>query len=263
MTLSRRQLLTLPLALLLAPRFGRAAPAVRAAAYHADIGVLFSLFTFSLDGSVDEEVDRIAGRYRVLIAGEGDGVVNRIESAGFIRGERLAPAATTLFFSVRGRESRTQISYDYDQGLVHYRHASQTFLLGRRRVAEDVIRIPAGQPLDDVVTATVNYAKDLLEGDGQGAYRTLVVRRARPPREGPDEVQAGGYRAEIVPLRFTVTQGQGSGRAVCLLDLTRFSSWASARNPAQITFGPDGRPDSIRVSLMLGTSFRVTFQSAS
>ncbi len=262
MILSRRQFLALPVALLLAPRIGRAASPVRSTTYHADVGVVFNLFTFSLDGAMEEEVDRVAGRYRVLVAGEGSGIANRIESEGFIRDRRLLPTATTLFFSARGRESRTQIRYDYDQGLVHYRHASQTFLLGRRRVAEDVIRIPADQPLDDIVTATLNYAEGLMEREGPGVYRTFVVRRARPPHEGSDDVQPGGYRAEVVPLRFTVTQDRESGRAVCLLDLTRFSSWASAHEPARITFGPNRRPESIRASLILGTSFRITFQSA-
>ena len=263
MALSRRQFLVSLLALPLAPRLGWADRPARSGTYHADIGILFNLLTFTLDGSVDEQVDRIAGRYRVLVAGDGPGIANRIESEGLIRERRFAPTATSLFFSVRGRESRTHVSYDYDHGVVHYRHASQTFLLGRRRVADDVIGIPVGQPLDDIVTATLNYAEGLLEVDGKGDFRTFVVRRARPKREGPDEIQAGAYRAEIVPLRFTVTQDRESGRPVCLLDLTRFSSWASPDNPARITFGPNRRLESIHASLMLGTTVRITFQATS
>lgn len=260
MTLSRRQFLAFPLALILAPRLGWGDQQVRAAVtYHADIGVLFSLLTFTLDGSVDEEVDRIAGRYRVLVAGEGPGISNRIESAGIIREGRFAPTATALFFTLKGRESRTHIGYDYDRGLVHYHHASRTFLLGRRRVADDVIRLPAGQPVDDIVTATLNFAQNLLEVDGQGGYRTFVVRRARPEREGPDEVQARGYRAEIVPLRFTVVSDKESDRPVALLDLTRFSSWASPSDPARVTFAPNRRLETIQARLMLGTTVRIKF----
>lgn len=259
MTLSRRQFLALPLAFLLAPRAARARPA-RAATYHAEIDILFGLFTLALDGLVDEEIDRTADRYRVVVVGEGDRVAHRIESAGLVRGGRLSPLVTSLSSRVLGRESRTQIRYDYDRGLAHYHHASETFFLRRRRVAEDVVRIPAGQPLDDVVTAALNHAAGLLEADGPGIYRTFVVRRARPPKEGPDDVQPGGYRAEIAPFRFTVTQDQESGRPVGLVDLTRFSSWASASKPARITFGPNRRPEAIHASLMFGTSFGITFQ---
>ncbi len=260
MIVSRRQFLAALLAIFFTPRLGRADQPVQSATYHADIGILFGLFTFTLDGSVDQQVDRIAGRYRVLVAGDGAGIANRIESEGLVRDRRLTPTATSLFFRVKGRESRTRISYDYDRGLVHYRHTSQTFLLGRWRSVDDVIGIPASPPLDDLVTATLNYAEGLLEADGQGGYQTFVVRRARREREGPDEVQAGGYRAEIVPLRFTVTPDSESGRAMCFLDLTRFSSWASTSNPARITFGPARRMEAIQARLMLGTTLRITFQ---
>jgi len=256
--LSRRQFLVLPLVLLLGHRLVQADQPVRfAATYHADIGILFSLLTFTLDGSVEERVDRPAGRYRVLVSGEGSGVANRIESVGLIRERRFTPTTTTLFFSIRGRESRTHISYDYDHGLVRYRHTSQTFLLGRWRRAEAVIGLPAGQPVDDIVTAVLNFAQNLLEVDGEGVYRTFVVRRARPEREGLDEVQAGGYRAEIAPLRFTVVSDTESGQPVALLDLTRFSSWAHADHPARITFGANRRPETIQASLRLGTTVRV------
>jgi hypothetical protein len=189
--------------------------------------------------------------------------VNRIESVGIVRSQRFAPMATTSFFSIRGRESLTQIRYDYDQRIVHYYHTSETFFLGRRRVAEDAIGIPADQPLDDIVTATLNYAEGVVERDGQRAYRTFVVRRARPEQEGPDDVQAAGYKAEIVPFRFTVTQDGEGGRPLCLLDLTRFSSWARAGQPARVSFGPDRRPESIHAPLMLGTTVQIRFQPTS
>jgi hypothetical protein len=261
-TLSRRQFLALPLAPFLALRFAGADPLVGSgASYHADIGLLFNLFTLTLDGLVDEQLDRIAGRYRVQVAGEGPGIANRVESAGVIRERRFTPTTTTLFFHLKGRESRTQISYDYEGGLVRYRHASQTFLLGRRRLADDVIALPASQPLDDVATATLNFAQNLLEVDEAGAYRTFVVRRARPEGEGPDEVQAGGYRAQIVPLRFAVVPEPEGGRLVARLDLTRWSSWARTGHDARITFGSDRRLEAIQASLMLGTTVRVTFRT--
>lgn len=264
MTLSRRQFLALPLALLTASRLGRAdEPPHASASYHADIGILFNLFNFTLDGSVDEQVDWIGGRYRVSVFGEGPGIANRIESVGVVRQRRFIPVVTSLYFNVRGRESRTHISYDYTHGLVHYRHASQTFLLGRRRASEAVLELPSGRPLDDVVTTALNYARNLLQVDEQGAYRTFLVRRARPEREGPDDAQAGGYRAEIVPLRFTVVSEQDSGRPVALLDLTRFSSWARVGSPARITFRPDRRLESIQARLMLGTTVAVRFHETS
>lgn len=262
MSLSRRQFLVALLALPLSPRLGLADPILRTATYRADIGVLFNFFTFTLDGRVEEQVDRISGRYQVLVAGEGPGIANRIESAGLIRERRLAPTTTSLFFRVGGRESRTHVSYDYGRGLAHYHHASQTFLLGRWRRGADVIEIPVGQPLDDIVTATLNYGEGLLEGDGEGAFRTFMIRRARLKREGLDEVQAEGYRAEIVPVRFTPTQDSPGGQPVCLLDLTRYSSWAIPGNPVRVTFGPSRRPESIHVSLMLGTTVRITFQGS-
>ena len=192
MILSRRQFFTSLLALLVAPRLSRADLASRSITYHADIGILFNLFTLSLDGKVDEQVDRGAGRYRVLIAGEGSRITNRIESVGVIRERRFVPTLTASFFSVRGRESRTHISYDYDRKLIHYRQTSQTFFLGRERLAEDFLGVPVGQPLDDVVSATLNYAEGQLDRDGQGAYWTFVVRRRRSEREGPDDVQPEG-----------------------------------------------------------------------
>ena len=259
--LSRRQFLALPLALLFAPRLGQASELVRSATYHAEIAILFSLFTFTLDGTVDEDVDRIAGRYRVLIVGDGPGIAQRAESVGRIRERRFTPTATTLISTIRGRVGRTQISYDHERGLVHYHHTSETFFLGRRRMAEDTIPIPDGQRLDDVLTAALNYGQGLLETDGPGRYRTLVVRRARRAGEGPDEIHPGGYRAEIVPVRFTVTQEGETGRPVVLLDLTPFSSWATTGHPARIIFGPDGRPESLQVPLILGTTARARFHS--
>lgn len=259
--LSRRQFLALPLSLLLIRRPGRAEPLVRAAAYHADARVLFGLFSFVLDGSIHEEVDRTAEQYRVVLVGEGPGIRNRIVSEGVIRQRRFVPRSTSLHFSVKGRESRTQITYDYTRRVIDYHHRSQTFLLGRWRVSDDVIRIPAGQALDDAVTVFLNYAEGVLEEEERSSYRTFVVRRARAEREDPDDVQAGGYRADIAPLRVKVLQDPEGGRPMWLLDLTRFSSWAMARHPVRVVFGPSRRPEAISVSLVLGSSIHIGFPS--
>jgi len=258
---SRRQFLAFPLVLLLGPRPGRAEPLVRSTPYHVDIGILWNLFTFTLDGRLDEQLDFAAGRYRVLITGEGPRIENRIESAGLIRDGRFTPTATSLFFRARGRENSTRISYDYDGGLVHYRHVSETFLLGRRRVAEDRLEIPARQPLDDIVTVVLNYSEGSVGRDGRVEHQTFVVRRARREREGFDEVQAGGYRAEIVPLRYTVTRDGETGRALCLLDFSGFSAWASPDKPARISFGPNRRLEAIDIFLSLGSSIRIKLEA--
>lgn len=230
--------------------------------YQVNIGILFGLFTFGLSGSVEERIDRAAGRYHVVVAGEGPGIANRLESRGVIRSRRLVPTATRLFFNIRGRESRTAITYDHDRGLIEYDHVSHTFLLGRRREVRDLLRPLPDQQVDDVVTAALNYVEGALEADATGAFRTYVVRRARPEGEGPEEVQPAGYRAEVVPLVFRVAPDQEGARRVAQFDLTRFSSWARTGNPARIAFGADRRLESIQADLILGTTVRITFQPA-
>jgi hypothetical protein len=229
--------------------------------YQVNIGIFFGLFTFGISGSVEERIDRAAGRYHVVVAGEGPGIANRLESRGVIRGRRLVPTATRLFFNIRGRESRTAITYDHDRGLIEYDHVSHTFLLGRRREVRDLLRPLSDQQVDDVVTAALNYAEGALEADATGAFRTYVVRRARPEGEGLEEVQPAGYRAEIVPLVFRVTPDPQAPRGVAEFDLTRFSSWARTRSPARIAFGSNRRPASIQAELALGTTVRITFDA--
>ena len=136
MVLTRREFLTsVPLILLLLDRrlAGAGERSGRRAGYHMDAGVFFGLFAFNIDGSIHEQIDRAAGRYRVVVAGQGSQIANRLESAGIIRGERFLPTATDIFLNLRGRESRTTIAYDHDRGLIDYHHVSQTFFLGRRR----------------------------------------------------------------------------------------------------------------------------------
>ena len=136
MVLTRREFLTtIPLVLLLLDRrlAGSGEQSRRGASYHVDAGVFFGLFAFNIDGSIEERIDRAAGRYRVVMAGQGSQIANRLESAGIIRGGRFLPTVTDIFLNFRGRESRTVIAYDHDRGLIDYHHVSRTFFLGRRR----------------------------------------------------------------------------------------------------------------------------------
>lgn len=166
-----------------------------------------------------------------------------------------------MLFSVWGRESRSRLEYDYDQGLVYAWYRSETFLLGRTGVGEDRLRMPTGQPLDDAVTVTLNYAEGLLERDPQGGYRTLVVRRKAPEPDGPDGARGSSYRAEVLPLRITVSRDREHGRAMCLLDLTAFSSWARNSDPAWVVCGASRWSESIEASLILGSRIGIRFQT--
>src|SRR5438876_1232377 len=64
---SRREFLTLPLALILAPLIGGrpagAAPDARKTKYGADISILYGVLTYRLEGTMTETVDRGAGQY--------------------------------------------------------------------------------------------------------------------------------------------------------------------------------------------------------
>lgn len=267
MGLSRREFLTTSILLplfLFNRRFPQAqAQSRQGATYHVVAGVFFGLFTFNLDGSIQEQIDRAAGRYRVVVAGQGSQIANRLESTGIIRGRRFVPSATNIFLDLRGRESRTAIAYDHVRGLIDYRHVSHTFFLGRRREVHDIVHPYPDQQVDDLVTATLNYAEGALQTDATGAFRTYVVRRTRSENEGPDDVQLAGYRAEIVPLVVSIGHEPAGGRDVGWLDLTRLSSWARRGTPLRIAFGPDRRPESIQADLVFGTSVRITFQSTS
>ena len=79
--MDRRQFLTLPLAMVLAPLGplrALAGPEARRATYAVDVGILYGLLSFHLDGTITEAVDRAAGRYEVKMAGEGDGIAHRV-----------------------------------------------------------------------------------------------------------------------------------------------------------------------------------------
>ena len=176
---------------------------------------------------------------------------------GTLRDGRWAPLRFTDRFVVYGRESRLEIVYDYAGGLIQYRGRAETFLLRRLRVTDDAVSLPAGGHVDDVVSATLNYAERRWLPESDGRLVSRVVRRQRIPGERPDEADRR-YRAELVPFELRV-EPQAGGRASALLDLTRFSSWAREDEPARIVFGADRRPEAITASLILGTSLAIRF----
>jgi hypothetical protein len=263
-TVSRRRFLALSLLPWALPRWARADTGGRSVrAYEADIGILFKLFSFTIKGTVAEDIDRAAGRYRVTLTGQGAGVSTRTEAAGIIRDGRFKPTEVTSVHTVRGRDNTTTLKYDYERGLVEYHSVSYTFFLGRRRQADDVLHLAPGQHVDDLFSAELNFAAGKLDVDPDGAQRLTVVRRARPADEGPDDTSGGIYGAELVTLRFRPAPEAGSGRLVALIDLTGFSSWARASKPARVAFAGDRHLESIESSMILGTSFTVRFAAAS
>jgi hypothetical protein len=266
--ISRRQFLTLPLALLLAPvglslsraggGTGRAwaQPESRKASYAVDVGILYGLLAFHLDGALNEAVDRATGRYDVRMAGEGDGIANRIESRGVFQDGRWTPRETHSWFSVKGRESRSDVAYDWTRRTIAYHFRGETFFLRRLRVADDLVPVPEAVHVDDAISATLNYADGRWPPRGDGSYQTHVIRRKKAETEGPDDVQTS-YRAELVPLVLRVLPDPESGKFTALFDLTRFSSWAKQGQPARVTFGPDRRPEAMTMPMILGTSVKI------
>ncbi len=249
------------LALMIAGALARRAQAdsrgeSRRASYVASVAILYGLLRFELNGTIDEWVDPGGGRYEVRISGQGTGISNRIESSGMLRDGRWTPLRTYALFVVQGRESRSEVSYEHTRRVIEYHSRSETFFLRRVRLAEDVLPVPAGMHVDDVISATLNYADDRWGVQPEGTLVTHVVRRRRSAREGPDDVETA-YRAELVPFVLKITPEPGSGNPTALFDLTRFSSWARETQPARIVFGRDRRPELITSSLILGTSITI------
>jgi hypothetical protein len=224
------------------------------------VALLFGAFRFDESGIIEEAVDRATGRYDVRITGRGREMTTEIESTGALRDGRWVPIRFTDRFVVYGRESRLEIAYDHDRRLIQYRGRSETFLLRRIRTTDDDVPIPPGLHVDDVVSATLNYADGRWPPEADGALATRVVRRQRVPGEGPDDAQRP-YRAELVRFELRLAPG-ADGRATAALDLTRFTSWAREDEPARIVFGPDRRPETITASLILGTSLTIQVQPA-
>jgi hypothetical protein len=245
-----------PLALLLGR--GRASGASQTrSTYRLDLGVLYGLLSFSAAGTLTEEIDRAAGRYRVTVSGQGLGITHTNAYEGIIRGGRFLPVESRGSHVVRGRENTTLIRYDHDRSVIEFHAVSYTLLLGRRRQVDDVLRLAPGQQVDDSASTSLNFEAGKLEPDADGYYRTLVVRRARAETEGPDDVSPSGYRAELVPLRFRVAPDPSSGRFVGSLDLTSLSSWARSGQPGRISFDPERRLESVQSPLILGSTVTI------
>jgi hypothetical protein len=257
--LSRRQVLALlPLGLLLGRTWAHAQEEARSVfGYQLDLSVLYNLLTLSLSGTVVQEIDRRAGTYRVVMEGQGTGITTRTEATGIIRNGRFKPLETRAVHHFRGRQNTSNTTYDYDRQQVEMHGVSHTLLLGRRRQVDDVLDIPPGRHLDDLISAELNFANHMLEHEPDGTYLAWVVRRARPSNEGPDDVKAGTYRAEIVPLRFRPSPDTITGRLTAMIDITRFSSWARLDRPARVTFAPDRQLESVESFLLYGTTLAV------
>src|SRR5256712_10834792 len=225
--IDRRQFLTLPLGLLLAP-LARAQAAVEAhrAPYGVDVSLLYGALTYRVEGTLTETIDRPRGRYDGAIAGEGDGIATRIESVGIIRRGRWAPLRSRSFFSVKGRESRSDITYDHAGRSIEYHFKGETFFFRRLRVVDDVLPIPEGVLVDDSISAPLSYGDQRTAPQADGSFVTHVVRRKVARNEGPDDVQRH-YRAELVPFKFKVAVDAATRKTVAQIDLTRFSSWAN------------------------------------
>jgi hypothetical protein len=261
-SLTRRRFLTLPLALLLAP----AARALgegdaRRTSYEADASILYGALRYRVAGSIDEQVDRAAGRYEVRMEGQGTSFSNRAEASGVLRDGRWAPLQSRSWVKIAGREGRSEVMYDYERRAVQYRSRSETFFLGRVRVIDDLLPLPQGVHVDDTMSALLNHADGFWRPGPGGTLETRVVRRRREPREGVEET-AGVRHAEIVPVALRLDADQSGATRTASFDLTHFSSWALADRPAQVVFGPDGRPQQVTSRLMFGTSLTVRFQPA-
>src|SRR5262245_54345327 len=96
---SRRRFLALSLASVLAPRTSAFADAQRRQRrYTADVGIFYSLLTFRLPGTIEEHVDRAAGRYEITVVGQGNSIDNRLEATGSLVGGRWTPARSASIF---------------------------------------------------------------------------------------------------------------------------------------------------------------------
>lgn len=259
--IDRRRFLTLPLALFLTPLVrAHAAPETHRVPYGVEVSLLYGTLVYRVDGAMTEVVDRPGGRYDVTIVGEGDGIVTRVESAGALGQGRWLPLRSRSYFSVKGRESRGEVTYDHARGSAEYHFKGETFFLRRLRIVDDVVPLPAGLLVDDSISATLNYADRRWAPRPDGSLVTHVVRRRLAPNEGPDDVQTR-YRAELVPFKLDVGVDATTKKPIAHFDLTRFSSWAKRDQPALVTFGPDRRPEHLSLPMILGTSVQIRLKA--
>lgn len=259
--ISRRQFLTLPLGLFLAPLArAHAAPETHRVPYGVEVSLLYGALVYRVEGAMTEVIDRPGRRYDVTIVGEGDGIVTRVESAGALGQGRWIPLRSRSYFSVKGRESRGEVMYDHARGSAEYHFKGETFFLRRLRIVDDVVPIPAGLLVDDSISATLNYADRLWAPRPDGSFVTHVVRRKLAANEGPDDVQTR-YRAELVPFKLDVGVDATTKKPIAHFDLTRFSSWAKRDQPALVMFGPDRRPEHLSLPMILGTSVQIRLKA--
>jgi hypothetical protein len=254
--MNRRKFLVLLLAALAAPpaaALGAVDP--RKTGYTVDVAILYGMFTLQLRGTVDEVVDRTAGRYDVTISGEGQRIANRAEYHGVLREGRWVPVRSATWLQVVGRESRRSIAYDHEARRAVYRYRGETFLRRRLREVDDTLALPDAS-IDDAVSAALNYADGRWRPDADGSFRTTVIRRRRPAAGGPDEATRP-LGVEPSPIALRIGQDPRTGTSVARLDLTGFSSWAREDQPARIVFDAERRPALIDAALSLGTSIDV------
>jgi hypothetical protein len=214
------------------------------------------VLTYRVQGTFTQSIDRPGGRYEATVEGEGDGIANRIESTGALHQGRWVPVRSRSFFSVKGRESRGDIAYDYVRGRIEYHFKGETFFLRRLRVVDDVLSIPPGLLVDDSISASLNYTDRLWKPGADGRLVTHVVRRKMAPDEGPDDAQA-----ELVPFKLEVAIDATTQKPIAHFDLTRFSSWAKQGQPALVTFGLDRRPEQLSLPMILGTSVQIRLKA--
>ncbi len=250
----------LPLGLFAPGAAGMEEPVLGRTTYQVDVRMFFGLYPFHLEGAIEEQVDRAAGRYQVVATGAGSEISNRLESVGIIRSGRFVPRATQVFMSLWGHESRTAVTYDFERGLIAYDHRSHPFFLGGRREIHTLLHPQAEHPVDDVVTAALNFADGALVPDTTGAFRLYLVSRLPAESPQPEAGNATDAQAGIVPVMLRMARDPRRGRGVGELDLSRLSSWARPGHPARIVFGPNRLPDSVQEDLSLGTSVRIGFQ---
>jgi len=167
-----------------------------------------------------------ASRYRVVLTGEGTGVTQRTEMNGIIRAGRFLPLESLNVGTVRGHENRSSVKYDYERGTVEFHSVSYTLILGRRRQVDDVLKLPVGQPIDDLASATLNFAANRLEQEAAGYYRTAIVRRAKAENVAGRRGEAGGGRLQQ-PVEEV---------------LWVMKRWISRRNEARDRRRPGGPP---------------------
>ena len=256
---SRRRFLTLPLIMALQP-VAVALAGIQSGRlrYECDVGVLYNALRYRMTGSVDEQVDQVAGRYEVKVEGQGSSVANRAEANGMLQDGRWVPLLGTSWVKIAGREGRAEITYDHQRRVAHYRSRSETFFLGRLRVVDDVVAFPPGVHVDDMVSAILNHADGHWLPQPGGVLETHMIRRRRTSRDATEET-GGEYRAEIVPLVLKLVSDPVDGKRTALLDLSSLSNWALPDRPARVVFEADGRPEVVTGRLMYGTTFTLRF----